>query len=334
MMRTAIVGCGVIADVHARCLTQMENCSIVAFADIKKERAEDFVERFGGKAYTDYLEMLEQEKPDVLHICTPHYLHVPMAIAGLKAGVNVFMEKPPVISWEQLEELKTAAEQAQGKLGFCFQNRYNACVRKAKELIDSGVAGKVLGARGLVTWHRDAAYYTESGWRGSLKTEGGGVLINQSIHTLDLLHYMLGKPLTAEASMSNHHLKGVIEVEDTMEAYIQFAQGTASFYATTAYCTDVPPLIEIACENMRIRMEDPGLTVYHKDGRIETPDLCKLPILGKSYYGGGHVSCIGDFYDCLETGRHFPQELTDMEDSIRLLLAVYESARAGKVVEL
>ena len=333
-MRAAIVGCGVIADVHARCLQQMGNCSIVAFADIKKERAKGFAERFGGNVYTDYEEMLKQEKPDVLHICTPHYLHVPMAIAGLEAGVNVFMEKPPVISWEQLKNLKAAVAQARGKLGFCFQNRYNLCVHKAKELMESGAAGKVLGARGLVTWHRDASYYTESGWRGSLETEGGGVLINQSIHTLDLLHYILGKPLAAEASMSNHHLKGVIEVEDTMEAYIQFEQGTASFYATTAYCADVPPLIEIACENMRIRMEDPGLTIYHKDGRIEIPDLCKMPVLGKSYYGSGHTSCIGDFYDCVETGRHFPQELGDMEDSIRLMLAVYESARTGKVVEI
>ena len=334
MMRAAIVGCGVIADVHAKCLQQMKNCSIVAFADMKKERAEGFAERFGGNVYTDYKEMLKQEKPDVLHICTPHYLHVPMAIAGLEAGVNVFMEKPPVISWEQLKELKAAAARAKGKLGFCFQNRYNLCVLKAKELIESGEAGKILGARGLVTWHRDASYYTGSGWRGSLETEGGGVLINQSIHTLDLLHYILGKPLTAEASMSNHHLKGVIEVEDTMEAYVQFEQGTASFYATTAYCADVPPLIEIACENMRIRMEDPGLTIYHKDGRIEVPDLCKVPVLGKSYYGSGHKSCIGDFYDCVETGRHFPQELVDMEDSIRLMLAVYESARKGRVVEL
>ena len=334
MIRAAIVGCGVIAEVHAECLTRMDNCSMVAFADIKQERAERFAERFGGKAYTDYQEMLEKERPDVMHICTPHYLHVPMAIAALNARVNVFMEKPPVISHKQLEELKAAEAQARGKLGFCFQNRYNACVCKAKELIDSGAAGKVLGARGLVTWHRDASYYSESGWRGSLETEGGGVLINQSIHTLDLLHYMLGKPLAAEASMSNHHLKGVIEVEDTMEAYVQFEQGTASFYATTAYCADVPPLIEIACENMRIRMEDPKLTIYHKDGRVETPDLCRLPALGKSYYGGGHMSCIGDFYDCVENGSHFPQELSDMEDSIRLLLAVYESARTGKVVEL
>ena len=333
-MRAAIVGCGVIADVHARCLTQIENCSIVAFVDIKKERAEGFAERFGGKVYTDYQEMLAQEKPDVMHICTPHYLHVPMAIAGLKNGVNVFMEKPPVISREQLKDLKAAVAQASGKLGFCFQNRYNLCVGKAKELINSGAAGKVLGARGLVTWRRDASYYTESGWRGSLETEGGGVLINQSIHTMDLLHYMLGKPVAAEASMSNHHLKGVIEVEDTMEAYIQFEQATASFYATTAYCSDVPPLIEIACENMRIRMEDPGLTIYHKDGRVEIPDLCKLPTLGKSYYGSGHMSCIGDYYDCLESGRHYPQELVDMEDSIRLMLAVYESARTGKVVEV
>lgn len=334
MMRTAIVGCGTIAEIHAKSLMQMDDCQIVAFADIKPERAEAFASRFGGKTYTDYKEMLAREKPDVLHICTPHYLHVPMTVDALNAGVHVFMEKPPVISWEQLNQLKAAVEQSCARLGLCFQNRYNRCIRKAKELIASGEAGAVLGARGLVTWKRDETYYTESGWRGSWATEGGGALINQSIHTLDLLHFLLGKPLWTDASMSNHHLKGIIEVEDTMEAYVQFEKAPASFYATTAYCTNVPPLIEFECENMRIRVEDPDIAIYYRDGRIERPDLGKLPTLGKSYWGSGHATCIRDFYDCVQTGRHFPQELSDMEDSIRLLLAVYESAKTRQPVNL
>lgn len=334
LMKAVIVGCGTIAEVHAKSLKQMSNVNLAAFEDIKKERAIDYANRFGGNAYGSLEEMLEAEKPDVLHICTPHYLHTPMTVKALSAGINVFMEKPPVISEEQLVELKQAVETSSAKLGICYQNRYNQCVKQAKALIESGEAGAIKGARGLVTWFRNEEYYTKSGWRGVLKTEGGGALINQSIHTLDLLLYFLGKPLATDAIMGNHHLKDVIEVEDTMEAFVRFENANATFYATTAYCTNVPPLIEIECENVRIRMEDPDITFYYKDGRVEKPALKKLPTLGKSYWGSSHAACIADFYDCVATGRHFGQELSDMEDSIRLTLAVYKSARTGKSVDL
>ncbi len=333
-MKAVIVGCGSIADVHAKSLKQMPHVELTAFADIKKNRAESFASKFGGKAYASLEEMLKFEVPDVVHICTPHYLHVPMAIQALNAGVHVFMEKPPVINEEQFAQLKEAAESVSVKLGLCYQNRYNLSVQKAKELLTSGQAGKVLGARGIVTWSRNESYYTKSDWRGCLSTEGGGALMNQSIHTLDLLLYLLGKPVWTEASMSNHHLKEVIEVEDTLEAYICFENANACFYATNAYCSDVPPLIELECENVRIRIEGAVITLYYADGRVETSKLDEVIALGKSYWGSGHGACIADFYDCIVKNRRFRQELLDMEDSIRLTLAIYKSARTGLPVSL
>lgn len=333
-MKAAIVGCGCIATVHAQSLEKLENVTLVGLADIKKERADAFAARFGGHAYGSLEEMISCEKPDVIHICTPHYLHVPMAIYGLTYGVNVFMEKPPAISEEQWEQLCEAEKTSEGRIGVCFQNRYNHSIRMAKKLIDSGKAGKIRGARGLVTWSRGAAYYTDSDWRGRLETEGGGALINQSIHTLDLLGYFLGRPTYADARMANHHLQGVIEVEDTIEAFVRYEEADASFYATTAYCDDVPPIIEIACENMTLRIEDVHLTLIHKDGRIEIPELEKSETMGKSYWGSGHAGCIRDFYDCLESGTRFGQDLKGVEDTLKLMLAVYESARAGKGVDL
>ena len=201
-------------------------------------------------------------------------------------------------------------------------------------MIDSGKAGKVLGARAFVTWCRGAAYYTESGWRGSLKTEGGGVLINQSVHTQDLLCFLLGNPTTVDATMTNHHLKNVIEVEDTLEAYIDFNGVHASFYATTSYCADVAPLIEIACENMTIRVEDPHVTVYPKDAAPYQLSVETLPPIGKSYWGTGHTACISDFYQSLRDNRRFRLNLETMEPSIRLMLGTYESARSGHSVTL
>lgn len=332
-MRAAIVGCGNIAAVHADSLAQLEGCELTGFADIKEERAREFSRKYGGNAYPCLEEMLETEQPDVLHICTPHFLHVPMAVYGLTHDVHVFMEKPPVISEEQLKILEETVRCSEKRIGFCFQNRYNPCVQLARRLLETE-AGAVRGARGLVTWSRDAAYYTESGWRGRLATEGGGTLINQSVHTLDLLVYLLGKPLWTDAGMSNHHLKGITEVEDTIEALVNFAGCSAVFYATTAYCTDRPPLIEITCQNMTIRIEDPELTVYHNDGRLEHPQLDAAVPLGKSCWGSGHTTCIQKFYHALKTGERFAQDLDGVRDTVRLMLAVYESARENRLVKV
>ena len=336
-MKSAIAGCGSIAQVHSQVLTNWVNTRLTGAVDIDVPKVKAFADTWHTRAYSSLEDMLRQEKPDVLHICTPHVLHVPMAEYALTRGIHVFMEKPPAISPEQFRQLKEVVQSTDARLGFCYPNRFNPSVREAKRLLSSQKTGRILGARGIVTWHRDALYYTESTWRGRLSTEGGGALINQSIHTLDLLQYLLGKPLSVEASMTNHHLKNVIEVEDTLEAYIQFEGSetvNASFYATTAYCADVPPLIEIVCEHMTLRIEDLELTLFYPDGRREKPILEHDKALGKSYWGTGHRDCITTFYRALQEGKPFELELPTMEDSIWLMLGTYASARENRVVEL
>lgn len=327
--RVGLVGCGGIAQVHGAALQELPGVELIACADIRPERARDFAEKYGGRAYASLEEMLEGEQLDSLHICTPHSLHTPMAKLAAGRGIHVFTEKPPVIRWDQWREFQEL-EKAPVRVGVCFQNRYNQSVHLLKEVLASGEAGKVLGARAFVTWHREAPYYTESGWRGSLKTEGGGVLINQSIHTLDLLVQFLGKPTHAEATMSNHHLGGVIEVEDTMEAYLRFGEATALFYATTAHCADSPVLVELVCENATLRMEEQEVSLSWKDGTKEHFSLAqpKAPATGKAYWGASHSLCIGDFYDCLREGRPFPNDIPGVRDTVELMLTLYDSARS------
>lgn len=335
-MRSAVIGCGSIAAVHAKSISRLEGVSLTAVADVVPERAEALSLKYGASSYTDWETMLEQEDIDVLHICTPHYLHTPMAAAALKKGIHVFMEKPPAISWKQWEELKQAEMEAENgaKLGICFQNRFNPSVSYIKERLDRGEFGALKGARGILTWCRREPYYTESGWRGTKEKEGGGALINQSIHTLDLIQYLVGKkPLFVEASSSNHHLKGIIEVEDTLEAYISYGLERVCFYATTGYAADVPPIIELECENARVRMEDLAVTITGPDGRAEVTDFSGGECLGKSYWGSGHMDCIRTFYQCIKEGMPFPVGLRQIESTVWLMLKAYESAEGVKYAE-
>lgn len=331
-MKIAIVGCGGIARVHAGSINQNEH-QIIAFADIKKERAESFSKEFtDGKAavYESFDEMLAKESFDILHICTPHYLHVPMAIAGLKKGVHVFSEKPPAISREQFAELKKAASESGKQLGICFQNRYNQSVQKARELIASGECGELKAARGFVTWSRDSAYYTESGWRGSLKTEGGGSLINQSIHTLDLMTLFMGRAEEAEASISNHHLKGVIEVEDTMEAFVRYEKGVGLFYCTTAFSTNAPIILELHCEKKMLRIEGDTLTLIENENVQTSVKMEDREALGKGYWGTGHKACINDYYRAIQAGECAPIGISQIENTFTLMMDLYDSARGVK----
>ena len=333
--RVGVVGCGSIAQVHRIVLENLEGVQPVACADIRPERAAAFAEYFGGNSYDSMEAMVEGERLDAVHLCTPHYLHTPMVKFAVEHGLHVFSEKPPVINWEQWEQLQELAK-GPVRVGVCFQNRYNPSVGLLKDLLASGKTGKVLGARAFVTWHREAPYYTESGWRGSLETEGGGALINQSIHTLDLLGQFLGRADRVEAVMANHHLKGVIQVEDMMEAYLQFGEASALFYATTAHCADSPVLVELVCENATLRMEEQEVTVTWADGTREHHSLAapKVPAAGKAYWGASHGLCIEDFYRCVREGKPFRNDIPGIKDTAELMLSMYQSAREHRVVEL
>lgn len=332
-MKAAIIGCGNIAQVHAACVSEMKEHQLVAFADIDIEKARAMSRKYGGDAFSSMEKLLEKTNIDILHICTPHYLHAPMAEYALKFGVNVFMEKPPVINEEQYDMLKEVRTNKQ--LGVCFQNRYNQSFNRAREMLESGKAGKILGARGIVTWNRQEKYYTESQWRGRLALEGGGALINQSIHTMDLLNELLGgAPDTVDAAIMNHHLKGIIEVEDTMSAHILYGTIPVCFYVTTAYSSDPNPIIELDCERMKIRIEGPNVTYFYLDGKIEALNPESEIAPGKNYWGTGHRLCIAKFYECVFGKKKFSLDLDGINSTVCLMLGAYKSAREGKTIIL
>lgn len=324
MYSVGIAGCGSIAQVHAQALARIEGVNLSACADIKPERAQAMAEKFGCRAYASLDDMIAHEKLDVVHLCTPHVLHAPMASQLAQKGIAVFTEKPPAISREQWAMIEQAAQKV--PLGICFQNRYNPNVGRLKEMMAAGELGECLGARAIVTWMRNAPYYTESGWRGAWATEGGGALINQSIHTLDLLIWLMGKPESVTAHMSNYHLKDVIEVEDTCEAFLRIGGKPVLFYASTAYTQNAPVMIELDFERATIRLENEELEI-RKNGTITRQAFPMEEGFGKGYWGNGHRACIADFYDCLASGKPYRNRPSEVSATVQTMLEMYEQGR-------
>ena len=324
MMNVGIIGCGSIARVHAMALNGMFEVCLVACADITPEQANKFAHEFGCRPYTSLDDMLENERLNAAHICTPHHLHVPMAIELAQRGISVFMEKPPAINREQWEALQKVASMV--PMGFCFQNRYNPNVLEARHLIAAGKYGELLGARAFVTWKREREYYSQSGWRGQWETEGGGALINQAIHTLDLLVWIMGKPDQVDAHLANRHLAGVIEVEDTVEARFVLGGKPVLFYASNGFTKDAPVLIEFHMEKAVLRLEDERLEV-HEPGKIVRRGFPMSRSLGKSYWGNGHKACIEDYYRSITGSQVYRNGLHSISNTMETVLRIYEQNR-------
>lgn len=316
MFRVGIIGCGGISAVHAQVIKELENTELAACADVIPERAA----RYGCAAYTDWQTMLEREKPDAVHLCTPHYLHPVMAAEAARRGIAVFTEKPPAIDAAGWEQVKEAARQA--PVGVCFQNRYHPHIQSCKRFLREGTYGGLRGVRAFMTWNRTAEYYAAADWKGKWATEGGGALINQAIHTLDLIVGFLGLPDQAEATLRNHHLRDAIEVEDTAEIYLRKDDIPALLYASTAYSQDAPVMLELHFDQAVIRLEGDLMTVIRDGQRQEIPCVTD-PVLGRSYWGAGHKACITDFYHSIETGTPYQNAPASCDATMQTMLKLY-----------
>ena len=332
-MKSAIIGCGRIAPVHAKALQEMKDTQLIACADIDPGKAQAFAEEYGIRAFTDYRDMLDSLPLELVHVCTPHHLHVEMAEYALARGIHVLLEKPAAISRDGFQRLVAAQENGAAQVGICFQNRYNASIAHLRECLASGETGAVLGARCFLTWKRDQDYYSD-GWHGRRETEGGGVLINQAIHSMDLLVHLLGPAMEVQAAMHNRHLKGVIDVEDTLEAYIRFQDIPALFYASLAYSADAPILLEINCEHATCSLQGEELTIVRRDGQRSVTDHTRLPDGTPFYWGSSHKLCIQDFYRSLREKTEFPITPHSVQDTMALVYGCYDSARSGQAVML
>lgn len=361
--KVGIIGCGGIAQTHRDALIACPDAEIAAVCDIVPERAEAIAEKamqHGTKrgnpaspteqsipgsrlgqcphdnvpvqVFENWRELLAVKGLDAVHLCTPHFLHAEMAIAAMKAGLHVLTEKPMATSVADAVAMNKVSAETGMRLGVCFQNRYNATSRRMRAVLDSGLAGAVRGGRAFVTWNRGADYYASGPWRGTWKEEGGGVMINQAIHTLDLMQWMLGRPVSLKGSIDTRLLSGIIEVEDTAEALIRFEEGVNGvFFATNNYCTDAPVQIEIVCERATMRLDD-VLTIRYDDGETETVRESDVASGEKAYWGCGHKGLVADWYRAMRAEEPFRIDGAAALPALKLVLGLYESGRTGKEV--
>ncbi len=319
MKNVCIAGYGAVAPVHAGAVEKLNSAKLYAVCDINPDKNEICKSKYDVIAYTDFDEMLKDKNIDSVHICTPHYLHFEMIEKAVKCGKNVLCEKPVVMTKSEFDKLLCFQEK--DKINVVLQNRLNPCFVRLKEITESGQLGKVVGVKGVVAWQRTAEYYLKDSWRGKWESEGGGVLINQAIHTLDYLCLIAGKARSVKANMCNLSLPE-IEVEDTITACIDFQNGIKGlFFATNSNSANSSVDFEVFFENGEARYTDNKLYI---NGELVEEDL--KPVHGKKYWGLGHKKLIKNYYD---EGMGFPVE--SVQDTMYTTFAIYESAKNNGV---
>jgi len=337
-----IIGAGVIADFHARAVGDIENAKLIGFCDGGSGRAKKLGEKFGVKAFGDYEEMVVSDEIDIVIITTPSGFHLEPSVAAAEAGKHVICEKPLEITLERCDAMIEAHKKSGTHLGGIFQSRFNDCLVPLKEAIASGRFGKITYAGAYIPWWRADEYYKDS-WHGTWKLDGGGALMNQSIHTVDLLVDLMGPVESVQAYMGA--LGHDIETEDTSVASVRFANGALGvIYGTTASYPGRSRRIEITGTAGTVVYLDDSLTVWEFAEEREEDEGIRKQFGEVVNKGGasdptaisyqGHRRNIQAFIDSLESGGEFVLNGEEARKAVEVVLAVYKSAGQQRPVNI
>ncbi len=269
-LRFGIIGCGVIGRLHAEAITSIPDAQLVAVADIIPELAQKLAEAFHATSYSDVQQMLAHEQLDVVDVCTPSGMHGQDASQVMRSGRNVIVEKPMEISRAALEEMLRVQQETGVKLAVISQHRFDPATGQVHDLIEQQAFGRLVLGNALVPWWRSQAYYDSGAWRGTWELDGGGVLMNQSIHSIDVLQWLMGpvKSVFAYTDTLVHHM----ETEDVAVAVLRFANGAlGTIVATTGAYPGTGTHIEIYGDKGSAVIEDDRLSYLHlaRDDREE-----------------------------------------------------------------
>jgi predicted dehydrogenase len=335
----AIVGCGVIAPCHARCLAELDDANLVALCDTLPEKARQMAATYPAAIYADIHELLQHPDLDAVIVTTPSGLHADLGILAAQAGKHVLVEKPMDVSLAKADALIAAADAAGVKLGVISQHRFDDAMQDLKAAIAAGKLGQLNFGGSYTQWYRAQAYYDSGNWRGTWALDGGGALINQSIHYVDLLQYVMGpvEEICARTAALAHER---IEVEDIAIATVKFASGALGVIEgmTLAY----PGF----CARLEIFGADGGVIIENdqvKEWRLRSGEAYERPIQEMGFIGGttsadiwhhSHRRQIDDFIQAIRADR--PPLVTgqDGRKPLEIVLAIYQSAHTGLPVKL
>ncbi|MDR1539215.1 MAG: Gfo/Idh/MocA family oxidoreductase [Clostridiales bacterium] len=327
-MRSAVIGLGDIAPTHLSAIEKNERIQLAAVCDIDETRRHIAP---GAPFYLDYREMLEKEKLDCVHICLPHWLHYPVALDAAKAGCNIFAEKPLALNTAQALKFLELEREFGVRVCICFQNRRNPTTEFLLKELRSNKHGALTGIYGNVAWNRSKQYYSDKPWRGIFEKSGGGCMINQAIHTMDLMQYLAGSPIESIKGSISNILDYGLDVEDSAMASITFKSGAKGlFISSVANYEDLSVSINVECEKASFYINDGRL---YRKGEQDLLLACdSVESAGKRYYGGSHAKLIAEFYEALERGEGDCITARDALVSIQMIDAVRESSSTGRRV--
>ena len=339
MFHIGIVGGGNISDTHARAVQATSDAELSAIYGQNLEKAHHLSKLYGGAVYDDFEAFIRHRPLDMVMIGSPSGLHGQHGIAAAQHGIHVLVEKPIEITLERADALISACEKANVKLGVCFQDRFKPGIGQLKKIIETGRLGDLILASAKVKWYRPHEYYSNSRWRGTWNLDGGGALMNQGIHTVDLLLWLLGdvKSVSGRAVTAYH----TIEVEDTVVAVLEFSSGVlCTLEASTAAYPGYPRRLELTGTEGTIILEDDRiisadlrspLPSFHQEKQKPPDENRASPVVSDAQW---HQRVLESFLQAIKTNAKPTCDGYEGRRSVALVRAIYESSQTGKVASV
>ena len=342
-MRYALIGCGRISPNHIAA-AQANELEIVAMSDINESCMEDKALKFklgdDVRRYTDYIRLLEEEKPDLVAICTESGKHAAIALDCINRGVNCIIEKPIALSIKDADAIISSAIKEHVKVCACHQNRFNRSVQIIREAIDMNRFGRLFYGTAHIRWCRDHEYYDRASWRGTWEQDGGA-LMNQCIHNIDLLRWMMGSDIEEVVGMTDRLNHPYIEAEDLGIALIKFKNGSYGIVegTTDVYPKNLEETLYIFGEKGTVKAGGQSVNIIEE---WNFSDMLDDPVKIKerfhenppSIYGYGHKPLYADMIHAIKQDRQPYVNAVEGKKALELVLAIYKSAETGQPIKL
>lgn len=335
-----IVGAGNISKLHAGVANETPGLRVAAVSDIDESKAKALADQYGCDYYTDYRKMLESDQVDIVSVCTPSSMHSEIGIAAANAKKHLIIEKPLDVTLEKIDRIIKACEENNVVLCPIVQHRFDEDVMIVKEALKSGKMKNILFGSCNVKWWRDQNYYDQGGWRGTWKYDGGGALMNQSIHYIDLLLHLIGpiEEIHGRCATLGHER---METEDIAVATLKFKNGAlGSIEGTTIAYPGIETVLDIYTQNGSIRIKDDHIVLWECKEDTDVGYIVGNDVSGTATARPMDISTAShrrqfmDMVEALNTGRKPKVDGYEARRTIETILAFYESSRTGKNIRL